>query len=74
MRAPGFRLGWLLPASWFSELHFGVQNANGETMASFLTNDEFLEERPIGGRPFVERDVRTLEDLVDLAPGKIPGS
>jgi uncharacterized coiled-coil protein SlyX len=67
MRAPGFRLGWLTPLPWFSELHFGVQNANGETMASFLANREFFEERPIGGRPFVDRDVRSLKDLVYLS-------
>jgi hypothetical protein len=67
MRGPGFRLGWLTPLPWFSELHIGVQNANGETMASFLANDEFFEERAIGGRPFVDRGVRTLKDLVYLA-------
>jgi hypothetical protein len=66
MRGPGFRTGWLMPLPWFSELHFGMQNANGETMASFLANDEVYEERPIGGRPFVERDVRNLKDLVYL--------
>jgi hypothetical protein len=67
MRGPGFRLGWLTPLPWFSELHIGVQNANGETMASFLANDEFFEERAIGGRPFVDRGVRTLKDFVYLA-------
>lgn len=67
MRGPGFRLGWLTPLPWFSELHIGAQNANGETMASFLASDEFFEERPIGGRPFVDRGVRTLGDLVYLA-------
>lgn len=67
MRGPGFRLGWLTPLPWFSELHLGAQNANGETMASFLANDEFFEERPIGGRPFVHRGVKTLQDLVYLA-------
>ncbi len=36
MRAPGFRLGWLLPTPWFSELHLGMQNADGGQMASFL--------------------------------------
>jgi hypothetical protein len=36
MRAPGFRAGWLLPMPWFSELHAGMQNANGEQMVSFL--------------------------------------
>ena len=67
MRGPGFRLGWLLPVPWYSELHFGVQNANGETMASFLANGEFFEERAIGGRPFTDRRFRTLEDLAYLA-------
>ncbi len=66
MRGPGARLGWLAPLPWFSEVHAGAQNANGETMASFLANDEFFEERPVAGRPFVERDVRNLEDLVYL--------
>ena len=66
MRAPGARLAWLTPLPWFSEVYFGVQNASGETMASFLANDEFFEERPIGGRPFVNRDVRSLKDLVYL--------
>ncbi len=67
IRGPGFRLGWLLPFDWFSQIHIGVQNANGETMASFLANDEFFTERPIGGRPFVERDVRALDDMLYLA-------
>ena len=66
MRGPGFRLGWLMPLPWFSELHVGVQNANGETMASFLAGEEFFEERPIGNRPFVHRGVKDLKDLVYL--------
>ncbi|MBI5234787.1 MAG: hypothetical protein HY886_00855 [Deltaproteobacteria bacterium] len=66
MRGPGLRLGWLLPVSWFAELHFGVQNANGETMASFLANEEFFNERPIGKRPFVNRSAKGLEDMVYL--------
>ncbi|MGH8006725.1 MAG: hypothetical protein ACREQ3_06920, partial [Candidatus Binatia bacterium] len=65
-RAPGFRSSWLTPLPWFSEVHFGMQNANGETMPSFLANDEVYEERAIGGRPFVERDVRNLKDLLYL--------
>jgi len=43
-----------------------VWNASGETMASFFANDELFEERPIGGRPFVEQDVRNFGDLVYL--------
>ncbi len=67
IRAPGVRVGWLAPLPWMSEVHVGVQNANGETMASFLANDELFEERPVGGRPFVEREVRSLEDMVWMA-------
>jgi len=67
MRAPGFRLSWLTPLPWFSELYFGMQNANGETMTSFLSEAEAFAERPIGGRPFVDRDVKSLNDLAYLA-------
>ncbi|MBI4564210.1 MAG: hypothetical protein HY716_05910 [Planctomycetes bacterium] len=64
LRGPGFRLGWLTPLPFFSELHFGMQNANGETMASFFGSDELFEERPTGGRQFVEQDVRSFSDLL----------
>ena len=67
MRGPGARIGWLTPLPWFSQFHLGVQNANGETMASFLANDEFFEERAIGGTEFEDQDVRSLGDLVWLA-------
>ena len=33
MRQTGFRAAWIAPTPWFSELHFGMQNATG--MASF---------------------------------------
>jgi hypothetical protein len=67
MRGPGVRLGWLVPVPWFAEIHAGVQNAKGETMVSFLANDEVFEERAIGGRPFADRRVRSLEDFSYLA-------
>ena len=73
LRGPGVRVGWLLPLlPWNAELHGGMQNAKGETMVSFLGNDEVFEERPVGGRPFADRRVRSLEDftyLVRLANG-----
>jgi hypothetical protein len=28
LRSPGFRLSYLLPVPWFSELHAGMQNAD----------------------------------------------
>src|SRR3990172_3308163 len=64
LRQAGVRLGWLTPLPWYSELQVGVQNANGETASSFFANEEFFEERPIGGRPFVAQDVRNLGDLL----------
>jgi hypothetical protein len=67
LRQAGVRLGWLTPLPWYSEVQVGAQNANGETASSFLANGEFFEERPIGGRPFVERDVRSPKDLLYLA-------
>ncbi|MGZ3559228.1 MAG: hypothetical protein ACXU97_08980 [Thermodesulfobacteriota bacterium] len=67
MRGPGFRLGWLTPLPWYSEVYFGMQNANGETMASFFANKEFWQERPVGGRPFVDESVKSLQDLAYLA-------
>jgi hypothetical protein len=66
MRQAGLRLAWLLPVPWASELFAGVQNANGETMASFLASEEFFDERAIAGRPFVHRSVKGPEDLLYL--------
>ncbi len=67
MRGPGVRVSWLVPVQWYSEVYLGMQNANGETMASMLASEEFFEERPIGGRPFVARDVRSMQDLLYYA-------
>jgi len=63
MRGPGARLGWLAPVSWFAELHLGIQNADGETMTSFLGSDE--EEAP-GGHVVEEHDTSSLADFVWL--------
>jgi hypothetical protein len=67
MRAPGARVSWLVPGEHYAELFLSVQNANGEGMASFLANDEFYGERPIGGRFFTEREVRSFADVVYAA-------
>lgn len=64
MRAAGARLAWLAPLPWYSQLIFGMQNASGEPMASYLADEEFYEERPVAGRPFVARSVKTWEDFV----------
>ncbi len=61
MRGPGVRGSWLVPLPWFSELHIGAQNANGETMTSFLATDA-----NVGGSTFLSRETRSLDDLVYL--------
>jgi hypothetical protein len=64
MRAPGARLAWLTPLPWYSQVIAGVQDANGSTMPSFLANSGTFDERPIGGRPFTDRGVSSLGDLM----------
>lgn len=67
LRGAGFRTGWLVPFTpWFSQFHLGMQNANGETMTSFLANEESAAERSPEARPFTDRPVRSFEDLVYL--------
>jgi hypothetical protein len=58
MRGPGARVSWLAPTEFPLEWILGAQNANGETMASFVS------EEPVGGRPSAEPDVRSLRDLL----------
>lgn len=59
-RAAGGRVGWLAPLPWFSELHLGMQDATGGGLTpSFIGSS-------VGGRPTVDRDVRSLEDLLYL--------
>lgn len=68
MRGVGAQLAWLAPLPWESRLIGGIQNAEGETMASFNANDEFFEERPVAGRPPGSgSEVESLADLVYFA-------
>lgn len=68
LRNPGLQVGWQYP---FERGRFNfsasVQNSTGETASSFLANDETYEERPIGGRPYTDRDVTSAGDLLWLA-------
>jgi len=60
MRAPGARLSWLAPAGIPLEVLGTAQNANGETMTSFLGAEG---EDQVGGRPRAAPDVRSPADL-----------
>ncbi|MFN0206134.1 MAG: coiled-coil domain-containing protein [Planctomycetota bacterium] len=74
LRSPGARLSWLAPTPFFLELQSGIQNARGETVSSFLANDEVYggitgssgAEIPgsIGGHPFIKDAVKTLGDML----------
>lgn len=61
LRAPGMRVGWLMPLPFFSELHVGLQNADeGDLTTSFMAGEG------VGGRPNVDRDVDSLSELLWL--------
>ena len=67
LRNPGARVAWTAPFTgprWKSTVIVGAQNAHGETAASFLSSDELAEERPTGGRPFLERGRNGLDELL----------
>jgi hypothetical protein len=66
LRGPGVRAAWLAPLPFYSEFFASVQNANGETQASFFASEEFFEERPVAGRFFAEQDVRSADDMTWL--------
>ncbi len=64
MRGPGATVSWSTPGPTRSWLGVTVQNAHGETMPSFLANDEIYEERAIGGRLREQAEVRSFGDVV----------
>ncbi len=66
MRGGGARLGWLTPLPWFTEVNVGVQNANGDTMASFLASQTYYDDHGIAGREYMQRDVTSFDDMVWL--------
>jgi len=67
LRSQGARVSWLAPTPWYSELYLGAQNANGETVTSFLASgagEDPGEPEAIGGHPLIDRDGRDLSDLL----------
>jgi len=67
MRGSGAELSWLTPLPGASELILGIQNAQGETMASFNASQALFKDRAIGGRPFNSNGTHGLGDFVYLA-------
>ncbi len=63
-RGVGFQAKLDLPTPWKSHVIVGLQNAEGETQASFLASSEFYEERPIGGYAFRSGETNGLAKLV----------
>jgi len=66
MRGLGARVGWNVPLSWQSEVHYSAQNAAGENMLSFLANDEVYTDRALAGRTHTEPPTNGLKDFVHL--------
>jgi hypothetical protein len=66
-RGVGFQARLDLPAPWKSQLIVGFQNATGETQASFLANEEFYEERSVGGYTLRPGETNGLSRLVYFA-------
>jgi len=71
LRSQGARLSWLMPASWYSEIYFTVQNANGETTHSFMGEGsahshghEQDDTATFAEYEIVDRPVNGLEDFL----------
>ena len=67
LRSQGARVSWLAPTPWYSELYLGAQNANGETVTSFLAEGaggDPTDPENIGGHVLIDRDGRDQSDLL----------
>jgi hypothetical protein len=60
LRSAGFRLGWLLPTPWYSQIEWGLQSADIECCTTGFLGDT------AGGRPQVNHDVNDPLDLLWL--------
>ncbi len=63
LTSQGARVAWRTPASWDSQVLFGMLNSKGEEQISFLGKPG--EE--VGGHTLISRDVRDAGDLLYLA-------
>ncbi len=61
LRSQGARFAWLTPLPWYSEFYLGAQNANGETVTSFL----FAPGEIVDGHTLIDRGgARKASDLL----------
>ena len=69
LRSQGARVSWLAPTPWYSEFYLGAQNANGETVSSFLAEGAGDPDDPetIGGHALTDREGRDPGDLLYFA-------
>lgn len=73
-RAPGARVAWLVPLPWYSELTVGAQNADHETMASFLgeSTHSHGEEASADAASATEEGEHTHEGEFEETIGGLP--
>ena len=67
LRSQGARLSWLAPAPWYTEIYLGAQNANGETVISFLAEgagEDPNDAESMAGHPLTDREGRDQSDLL----------
>jgi hypothetical protein len=63
LRDQGARISWLTPTPWYSEVYFGIYNARGTTVTSFLSD----ETSQVGGYQLEPRDgARRAADFLYL--------
>lgn len=74
-RGLGYRVTWQAPLPWDLEILFGMQNANDDSMVSFLgeghvhgdgDHDDEHGEEGLGGYGAVERDVESFHEFLYL--------
>jgi len=67
LRSQGVRVSWLAPTPWYTELYLGAQNANGETVTSFLgegAGEDPNDPETMGGHSLIDREGRDQNDLL----------
>ncbi|MFQ5580755.1 MAG: hypothetical protein ACE5FZ_09085, partial [Nitrospiria bacterium] len=63
LRNPGVQISVLLPLPFYLELIGSVQNARGETAASFLS----APEETFAGRPILDKEIESGNDLLYMS-------